>query len=47
MGEEQNIPENKGRIISTVNNENNSPGENVFIPNRYQDVSISKLLRAV
>ncbi|MFL6418333.1 MAG: hypothetical protein ACJ71P_02810 [Nitrososphaeraceae archaeon] len=32
MDEEQNIPENKERIISTVNNENNSPGENVLTP---------------
>jgi hypothetical protein len=32
MGEEQNIPENKERIISTVNNENNSPGENALTP---------------
>src|SRR3954466_470258 len=40
MGEEQNIPENKGRIISTVNNENNSPGENVLPPQ--QTVSITQ-----
>ena len=32
MDEEQNIPENKERIISTVNNENNSTGENVLTP---------------
>jgi hypothetical protein len=38
MDEEQKIPENKERIISTVNNENNSPGENVLTPLRYMQL---------
>src|SRR5215204_169750 len=42
MGEEQNIPENKGRIISTVNNENNSPGENVLTPQQTVPITQSE-----
>src|SRR5437762_10186045 len=42
MDEEQNIPENKERIISTVNNENNSPGENVLTPQQTVPVTQSE-----
>src|SRR5215212_5505470 len=42
MDEEQNIPENKERIISTVNNENNSPVENVLTPQQTLPITQSE-----